>query len=206
VLQGVALRCVRGQRTLFSDLSFEVGGGELFWVSGANGSGKTSLLRILCTLMRPESGEVRWGSAPISALGEAYRAELVYIGHAPAVKDDLSALENLYFSLRQQGIDAPAPALIEALHEFGLAEREDLPARVLSQGQRRRVTLARLAFCASRKLWVLDEPLTALDVAAVELIRAMVGAHLARGGVVVLTSHQEMDFSGAALRRLRLGV
>lgn len=204
MLTAVDLTCMRGQRTLFSGLSFEARAGELFWVTGANGSGKTSLLRMLCTLLRPEAGELRWDATPIGKLGEAYFAELVYVGHAPAVKDDLSALENLDFTLRLQGEAAPERALIEALGQFGLAGREDLPARVLSQGQRRRVTLARLAFSRGRRLWVLDEPLNALDARAVDLVRDLIAAQLSHGGVVVLTSHQEIDFPGVAVKRLRL--
>lgn len=204
MLSAVDLTCVRGQRTLFSGLCFEARAGELFWVTGANGSGKTSLLRMVCTLLRPEAGELRWDATPIGKLGEAYFAELAYVGHAPAVKDDLSALENLDFALRLQGEVVAQPALIEALDQFGLGGREDLPARVLSQGQRRRVTLARLAFSRARRLWVLDEPLNALDVRAVDLVRDLIAAQLAGGGVVVLTSHQEIDFPGVMVNRLRL--
>jgi heme exporter protein A len=204
MLEAVRLECVRGQRRLFAGLSFAVGPGELLWVTGANGSGKTSLLRVLCTLLPAESGEVRWRGAAVRDLGEAYREELLYIGHAPAVKDDLTAIENLEFSLAQQGLAVDAAALATALVRFGLGGREDLPARALSQGQRRRVALARLTFSADRALWVLDEPLTALDAAAVDLVRGLVSGQLSAGGAVVLTSHQEIDFPGMRVRRLRL--
>jgi heme exporter protein A len=205
VLQGVKLECVRGSRRLFSDFSFDLQPGELLWVTGPNGSGKTSLLRIVCTLLPPDQGEVRWRGAAVRTLGEAFRADLVFLGHLAAVKDDLTALENLHFALGQEGTPAPQSQLAEALAAFGLAGREDLPARVLSQGQRRRVALARLWFGAAQRLWVLDEPLTALDVHAVALLRSLLGTHLARGGLVVLTSHQEMDFSGLRVQRIRLG-
>ncbi len=204
MLQCVSLECVRGRRRLFADLSFQVDEGELFWVTGANGSGKTSLLRILATLHAAEAGEVRWRGNPVAEQGEAFRAELAYIGHAPAVKDDLTALENLRFGLALHGIRAGEAGLIAALQRFGLAGREELPARVLSQGQRRRVALARLAFARGRKLWILDEPLTALDSAAVDLVRSLIAEHLDAGGCVVLTSHQDVDFSGLRVRRLRL--
>jgi heme exporter protein A len=204
MLQAINLECMRGQRRLFRDLSFDVADGELLWVAGANGSGKTSLLRIVCTLLRAESGEVRWDGTDIRVLGEAFLADLVYIGHAPAVKDDLTALENLGFSLAQHGLATSADEQADALGRFGLAGREDLPARSLSQGQRRRVGLARLLFGASRRLWILDEPLAALDAKAVDLVREQIGIHLERGGVVLLTSHQEIDFDGLRVRHLQL--
>ena len=204
MLKAINLECVRGRRRIFSGLSFEVQDGELFWVAGQNGSGKTSLLRIVCTLLRAESGEVRWKDTDIRALGDTFLADLLYIGHAPAVKDDLTALENLRFSLAQHGMVASEEELADALGRFGLAGREDLPARSLSQGQRRRVGLARLLFGTSRRLWILDEPLTALDASAVDLVRRQIGIQLERRGVVVLTSHQEIDFSGLRVRHLQL--
>jgi heme exporter protein A len=205
VLEALRLACVRGERRLFDRLSFGVGAGELFWVSGPNGSGKTSLLRMLCTLLPPESGELRWRGAPVRELGEAYLSELAYLGHAPAVKDDLTAEENLRFALAQQGVRASRAQALAALRAYGLAGSEELPARALSQGQRRRVALARLELCEARALWVLDEPLTALDAQAVTLVRGRIAAHLGRGGVVVLTSHQEVNLSGLRVRRLALG-
>jgi heme exporter protein A len=205
VLQGVKLECVRGPRRLFSEFSFDLQPGELLWVTGPNGSGKTSLLRIVCTLLPPEQGEVRWRGTPVRELGEAYRAEQVYVGHAPAVKDDLTGLENLHFALAQEGLPAGEARLLEALAAFGLGGREDIPARSLSQGQRRRVALARLWFAAAQPLWILDEPLTALDAHAVELMRSLFAAHLSRGGLVVLTSHQEIDFAGQRVQRIQLG-
>jgi heme exporter protein A len=204
MLQAINLECVRGQRRIFSGLSFDVQDGELFWVAGQNGSGKTSLLRIVCTLLRAEAGTVRWDGTDVRVLGDAFLADLVYIGHAPAVKDDLTALENLRFSLAQHGVAASEDKLADALGRFGLAGREDLPARSLSQGQRRRVGLARLLFGASRRLWILDEPLTALDAKAVALVREQIGIQLERRGVVVLTSHQEIDFGGLRVRHLQL--
>lgn len=204
MLQGVKLACVRGQRKLFDALSFDLQPGELFWVTGPNGSGKTSLLRMLCTLLAPESGELLWRGHAVRALGESYRAELAYLGHAAALKDDLSALENLRFALGQLGIVPGKDELRGALDSFGLAQRENVATRALSHGQKRRVALARLAFCAHRALWILDEPLAALDSAAVELVRAQLAAHLARGGLVVLTSHQDVDLSRLRVQRLRL--
>jgi heme exporter protein A len=205
VLEAVELECLRGERRLFRGLSFTAEPASLLWVAGPNGSGKTSLLRILTTLLPPDSGEVRWRGEEARKLGERYRAALLYCGHAAAVKDDLSALENLNFALRQHGVPADEREALAALDEFGLAGREDLPARALSQGQKRRVALARLALGESKPLWVLDEPFTALDAAAVGLVRGHLAAHLARGGVVVLTSHQDVDLRGLSVRQLALG-
>jgi len=205
MLQAVGLECVRGRRRLFRDLSFEVQPGELIWVVGPNGSGKTSLLRILCTLLVPEAGTVLWRGESTQELGELFRAELAYLGHTPAVKDDLSALENLRFGLAQQGIDCGDAALAGALARFGLGGCEQLAARALSQGQRRRVALARLAFAGEQTLWILDEPLTALDAGAVALVRERIAEHLERDGLVVLTSHQDAELGGLHARRLLLG-
>ncbi len=205
MLQAVGLECVRGRRRLFRDLSFEVQPGELIWVAGPNGSGKTSLLRILCTLLPPDAGTVLWKGSSALDLGESFRSELAYLGHAAAVKDDLSALENLRFGLAQHGTRAEGPELVAALACFGLQGAEELPARALSQGQRRRVALARLVFATAQTLWILDEPLTALDTAAVALVRERIAEHLDRGGVVVLTSHQDAALGGLRMRRLQLG-
>jgi heme exporter protein A len=205
MLQASNLECVRGRRRLFHDLRLEAQAGEGIWVTGPNGSGKTSLLRILATLLPPESGTVRWRGTEVGELGESYRAELVYLGHAPAVKNDLTALENLRFGLAQLGIVVPEDAAAEALARFGLQGREELAAQALSQGQRRRVALARLAFSATHTLWILDEPLTALDADAVSLVRDHISGHLARGGVVVLASHQDVELDGFCVHRLQLG-
>jgi len=196
---------VRGRRRLFRDLSFEAQPGELIWVAGPNGSGKTSLLRILCTLLVPEAGTVLWRGQSTRDLGESFCAELVYLGHAAAVKDDLSALENLRFGLALHGRRGDDNSLVAALERFGLQGSEELPARALSQGQRRRVALARLVFASTQTLWILDEPLTALDVGAVALVRECIAEHLERGGVVVLTSHQDAELGGLRTRRLQLG-
>lgn len=205
MLSARALTVQRGDRILQRGLDIGVQAGEIVWLRGRNGSGKTSLLRMLCTLLPPESGELRWRGAPVRELGEAYLSELAYLGHAPAVKDDLTAEENLRFALAQQGVRASQAQALAALRAYGLAGSEELPARALSQGQRRRVALARLELCETRALWVLDEPLTALDAQAVTLVRGRIAAHLGRGGVVVLTSHQEVNLSGLRVRRLALG-
>jgi heme exporter protein A len=204
MLEAVDLQCVRGERTLFSGLDFTLERGALLRVAGANGSGKTSLLRILCGLTPPAHGEVRWEGTNIRALKEDYATQLVYIGHANALKDDLTARENLLISSELAGVDTSAQHASDALERFGVGMCAMLPARVLSQGQRRRTALARLVLSSAVPLWVLDEPFTALDVAAVENLQALISAHLARGGSIVLTTHQEVAIAAANARRLDL--
>ena len=189
MLDATDLECVRGTRRLFAAVSFRLSPGECLLVQGPNGSGKTSLLRILCGLARPEHGEVRWNNEPIAALGDAYRAVLAYCGHSNALKEDLTPPENLLASAALSGEPAAQGAATAALEAFGVRHLEALPVRALSQGQKRRVALARLALSA-RRLWILDEPLAALDAGATETLASMVDAHLARGGIAVLTSHQ----------------
>jgi heme exporter protein A len=204
LLQAADLECVRGERVLFRGLSFELRAGELLRVAGANGSGKTSLLRILCGLLWPGAGQVLWRGEPVSALREEFWKELVYVGHANALKEELNPLENLEVALALQGSAvAPAQAL-EALRALGLAGCERLPARALSQGQRRRVSLARLEVSASLPLWILDEPFAALDADAVGRVRATLAAHVARGGMVIYTTHQDVAIAGGE-RRVNLG-
>lgn len=191
------LRQHRGERPLFADLSFSLGAGEALWVRGANGVGKTSLLRILAGLSRPVAGEVRWDGRCVHRQRGVHAADLLQIGHAVGLKDDLSATENLVFAARLGGQRCDRGAAETALRQLGLpADRLDLPTRLLSQGQRRRVTLARLALPQHRALWLLDEPFTALDAASVDCLGALFGAHLMRGGLLVCTSHQPLDASG----------
>jgi heme exporter protein A len=187
VLEATELECERGGRTLFRSLSFALAPGELLRVGGANGSGKTSLLRILCGLLTPTGGQVHWKGAPISALREDYSRQLVYLGHAPAVKDDLSPYENLDIACRLVGVEAHKEALTWALNAFAVPE---LPVRKLSQGQRRRAALARLLLSESVPLWLLDEPFAALDTAAAAYTEELIGRHLGAGGSVAYTTHQ----------------
>lgn len=199
------LACVRGERTLFTDLSFSLDSGTLLRIAGTNGSGKTSLLRIICGLSLPADGEVRWKGEKIRALREDYWKNLVYIGHANALKDDLTAVENLGIGAALAGRTIGDAAALEALDQLGIARCAQLPVRVLSQGQRRRVTLARLIVCKASPLWVLDEPFTALDVAAVSLMERLIGEQLAGGGTIILTTHQEVTIASAAQQRIDLG-
>lgn len=204
MLEAVDLQCVRGDRQLFDGISFALDGGTLLRVAGANGSGKTSLLRILCGLALPAHGAVRWRGEPIGSLREDYHRELIYIGHAPAVKDDLTARENVAISCALGGAPVARATIDAALDRLGLIRYADLPARHLSQGQRRRVALARLAAGRAR-LWILDEPFTALDTGAVALVVEMLAAHLAAGGVAVITSHQEAALGSVTAVMIDLG-
>ena len=201
MLEVVHLTCLRGERTLFSDLSFSLSPGELLQVAGANGSGKTSLLRMLCGLSAPFAGDIRWHNA--AARGEDFHRDLLYIGHHSAVKEELTALENLQLAGAFAGAPLTQPQALEALVRIGLGGREHLPTKVLSQGQKRRVSLARL-LVSKAPLWILDEPLTALDVLAVELIQARLAEHLSQQGLIVLTTHQSLQVPGVTPRRIEL--
>jgi heme exporter protein A len=189
MLEAAQLECARGGRALFRDLSFSVKGGELLRIAGANGSGKTSLLRILCGLLPPSAGEVRWNGEPIQSLREEYARRLVYLGHAPAVKDELTAAENLEFTAMLAGLSVSGSEIAAAVER--LAVPAEKPVRQLSQGQRRRAALARLALSSAVPLWLLDEPFTALDAAAAGLTRELIGAHASAGGAIVYTTHQD---------------
>lgn len=191
MLEARELEAMRGGATLFSGLAFTLRPGALLRVTGANGSGKTSLLRLLCGLAQPNAGEVCWNGERIRALREEYWKQLAYVGHANALKDDLTVAENLEAGCALAGLDAAPARLRAAIARFGLDGRERLPVKLLSQGQRRRAALARLALSETLALWILDEPFAALDADAVEQVQAVAGAHLARGGMIVLTTHQE---------------
>ena len=197
------LACTRGDHQLFDRLSFTLSVGELMQVQGENGSGKTTLLRTLCGFMQPVEGEIRWNGKNVRELDEDYYAEVIYLGHLNAIKDELSALENLHISAGLAGCAVSHQQAIAALRRMGLRGRETLPVKVLSQGQRRRVALARL-LVSNAKLWILDEPLAALDVGAVSLMQDLIGEHLTSQGMVIFTTHQAMEVTGVTTRRLAL--
>jgi len=204
MLEARQLECTRGERRLFRDLSFRLGRGQLLRVDGANGSGKTSLLRIMCGLRAPSAGALRWGGRPVAGERQIKSRNLVFIGHLNALKDDLTALENLQVAAALAGMSAESGRMLAGLDRFGVAHCAELPAKVLSQGQRRRVALARLALSPEVPLWILDEPFSALDVGAVAELERLLSAHLASGGMVVLTTHQEVQVVAPAVLRVDL--
>ncbi len=191
MLDAVNLDCVRGDRLLFRNLSFSVHPGELLHVRGQNGRGKTSLLRILCGLSLPAAGEVRWAGQAITELGEDYHDDLSYVGHLNGVQGELTAYENLDFLCRLGAGPADKDRLAESLTRLGLGRVARLPAKLLSQGQKRRLALARL-LVLPRKLWILDEPFTALDTHSTGVLAGLLQDHAADGGMAVLTSHQDL--------------
>ena len=195
MLSAHGLTCIRGERPLFAGIGFALGAGEWLHVRGANGSGKTSLLRLLAGLSQPAQGEVRWDGEPIRQAAQEYRRHLLFLGHHAAVKEELTAAENLQFAGELDDCGADSAAAAGALRRFGLAGREHLPVRFLSAGQKRRVLLARL-LTRTAKLWVLDEPFTALDTKAVGLLAGLIGEHVAQGGMAVVTSHQAVPVDG----------
>jgi heme exporter protein A len=182
------LACRRGNRLLFTGVNLEVRSGQAVWLRGRNGRGKTSLLRLAAGLAVPESGKVSWGGVDVRR-ASVYAAVRVYIGHANALKEDLTVLESLQFLARLHGRAHDRTSLGAALERVGMASRRDAPVRTLSQGQRRRAALARLALERNAALWILDEPYDALDVDGIAAVNGLLHEHLARGGSVLLTSH-----------------
>jgi heme exporter protein A len=198
------LACERGERLLFRNLAFELRGGEALLVRGGNGHGKTSLLRILCGLSAPAAGVVSWRGERIGNAHEQYGREMAYIGHANGIKDDLSPLENLRLAAALCGRELNPAAATAALEQVGLSRCMDLPARVLSFGQRRRVALAGL-LTAGALLWILDEPLTGLDIQGVAMVERMIRDHVVAGGMVIMTTHQPLTLDGLTPKTLSVG-
>ncbi|HKO44374.1 MAG TPA: cytochrome c biogenesis heme-transporting ATPase CcmA [Pyrinomonadaceae bacterium] len=203
MLELINLDCVRGGRPLFRNLNVSVPDGTLVQVEGANGSGKTSLLRIVCGLMSPESGEVRWNGTNIKSFAEEYAQTLAYLGHRNGIKEELTPLENLTVSNSVAGNKLKTEDARAALKLLGLEGRQNLPVRYLSEGQRRRAALARIITGAA-KLWVLDEVLAALDTAAVGVVRTVIERHLENGGTAVVATHHDLQITAGSFQRLEL--
>lgn len=204
MLSANGLACERGERLLFRDLGFELERGEALLVRGGNGRGKTSLLRILCGLSSPVAGVVHWRGEPIRQAHELYGREMVYLGHANGIKDDLTPIENLRLAAALGGRELDMSAATAALEQVGLSRCLDFPARVLSFGQRRRVALAGL-LTAGALLWILDEPLTGLDVDGVAMVEQMIRDHVAAGGLAIMTTHQSLSLYGLTPKTLSVG-
>jgi len=203
MLTAQGLACLRGDRLLFKNVGFELKSGGLLYVLGENGSGKSSLLRMLCGLLMPEEGAIFWDSKKVKENAENYLLNLTYIGHLNGLKDDLTALENLQIAGRLAGNDTSEKKTLAALTAIGIARCANLPARVLSQGQKRRVALATL-WVAQSKLWILDEPFAALDTASTEVLASRLGEHMTNGGMAIITTHQDVLISAESTQTLRL--
>ena len=189
------LACTRGDRVLFDGLDFEVHRGAALRVNGNNGSGKTSLLRMLSGLTEPTRGVVSWDSEDIRSRREQYHRRLTYLGHLPGVKEDLTVCENVMLATRLSGNCINRAAAVAALRQIGLGAQINLPTRVLSQGQKKRVALARLPFSSATPLWILDEPLVALDQEAIGWLSETINRHLDNRGMIVYSTHQEISLN-----------
>jgi heme exporter protein A len=203
MLEAHDLAAHRGYTRLFEGLSLTVGAGQALVVTGANGTGKTTLLRMLAGLTLPSAGQVRWDGKPVAPFDPTVRASIAFAGHAPALKDELTTEENLGALVSLAGGTASPEAIRSALDAVALGSRRTLQARVLSQGQRRRIGLARLLLIM-RRLWVLDEPTTALDTAGAAMLAGMIATHLDRGGLAVAATHAPLGLPAARVRSINL--
>ncbi|CQD40679.1 cytochrome c biogenesis heme-transporting ATPase CcmA [Yersinia mollaretii] len=202
MLEAKDLTCIRDERRLFQRLSFCISAGEIVQVEGQNGAGKTSLLRILAGLADADEGQVSWQGENIRRDRARYHQDLLYLGHQPGIKSVLTPFENLaFYQSVFQKVDSAA--IWQALAQVGLVGYEDLPVSQLSAGQQRRVALARL-WLSQSPLWILDEPLTAIDKQGVGTLLALFVEHAAKGGMVLLTTHQDLDAVGQQVRKIRL--
>ena len=193
-----SLACQRGERMLFEGLDLELAAGSVTWLRGRNGRGKTSLLRLLAGLSAPASGDIQVAGQSVDKAGSGWRRHWAYVAHQNALKDDLTATEALQFLARLHGLPCTAADLQQALRRMGIANRQQAPVRTLSQGQRRRVALARLALSHSAPLWLLDEPFDALDADGISALNALISEHAQLGGCVLLTSHQPLGLQSPA--------
>lgn len=198
-----SITCVRGDRTLFEELNLEINPGSILRISGDNGSGKSSLLRILCGLLTPHAGKVFWGSDPITEDRDQFHGELIYLGHIPALKADFSAIENLMSLALLGGQSISNEEAMNTLREAGLDRQAHRFIRTLSQGQKQRIALSRLLLPQPKSIWILDEPFNALDRDSNRALQNLLINHVNRGGIVVLSSHQDLQIDDNA-RVIRL--
>ncbi|WP_286281575.1 cytochrome c biogenesis heme-transporting ATPase CcmA [Polynucleobacter sp. HIN8] len=198
-----SITCVRGDRTLFEELNLEIKPGSILRISGDNGSGKSSLLRILCGLLTPHAGKVFWGSDPITEDRDQFHGELIYLGHIPALKADFSAIENLMSLALLGGQSISNEEAMNALREAGLDRQAHRFIRTLSQGQKQRIALSRLLLPQPKSIWILDEPFNALDRDANRALQNLLINHVNHGGIVALSSHQDLQIDDNA-RVIRL--
>jgi heme exporter protein A len=205
MLEVTNLDCVRGDRTLFKGLNFLVNEGEAIELRGPNGSGKTSLLRILCGLATPAQGEVRWNGTNIRHQREEYSNSISYMAHLNGLKDEFTTMENLLVAERVAGNALTTEQGVDTLERVGLKNQRNLAARFLSAGQRRRLALARLLASRAR-LWILDEVLTSLDDAGAGLARELIETHLTAGGMAVIATHHDLNLSVDSVRRIDVSV
>ena len=196
------ITCIRGQRALFADLNLTISTGEILHIQGSNGSGKTSLLRILCGTSQPDSGTVLWQSEDIRTCRSTYCEHLAYIGHNNGIKLELTPSENLSCLAAIKGFAADSQIDL-ALTQSGLSRERDIPCIHLSAGQRRRVAIAWL-FMTQASIWILDEPLTAIDQDGIDIVKNRFSQHLEDGGLIVLTGHQNLQFEDREIRTLHL--
>ena len=194
---------MRGDRNVFRNVSFSLEAGTFLQLTGPNGSGKTSLLRILCKLLPAAAGEIRWNGEDIHSLGEDYFTAVTYLGLKHGVKDELTAIENVLISSGVSGIQLEEEEAAAALQKLGLRDRQHLQTRLLSEGQRRRVALARLAV-SQAKLWLLDEVTTSLDKDSISSVRSLIENHLAGGGIAIVATHQDLQLTTDKTQRLEL--
>ncbi|MGR9107248.1 MAG: cytochrome c biogenesis heme-transporting ATPase CcmA [Gammaproteobacteria bacterium] len=200
-LEVADLYCIRDERDLFKGLSFGLRSGQILLVEGRNGCGKTTLLRILCGIRTQESGTVQWCGEPIEELGAVYHEQLAYVGHHDGVKRELTVLENIRLA---RALGNPSERSIDdILQTIQLFGYEDVPTGLLSAGQRRRLALSRL-LATDSLLWILDEPFTSLDTRGIGIVTDLLRVHTGNGGLVVMTSHHRVEFTGVDVRSLRL--
>ncbi len=202
-LEVINLACTRQDRQLFSGLNFKMGNSDVLQLEGPNGSGKTSLLRMLCGLLLPEEGEIHWQGADISKDRAPFLENLIYIGHRPGIKDELTPRENLKHICNLHGSKQDTD-IDEALKSVGLYGFEEVAVRTLSAGQKRRVALSRLLFSTAH-VWILDEPYTALDKAGQAYVDQLLEQHSKNGGLIVITTHQPLHLENCTVQRIQLG-